>query len=47
MFTSAMTRSAGFNSLDTAAMSPESLFGIEILMFIGRGSAGTAGGTLG
>lgn len=42
--TSAMARTAGFNSVDIAAMTPESLLATDILMFIGGGSAGTAGG---
>jgi trk system potassium uptake protein TrkH len=43
-FHSAMTRTAGFNSVDTAALRSESLFATDVLMFIGGGSAGTAGG---
>ncbi len=43
-FASAMARTAGFNSLDIAALSPETWFITDILMFIGGGSAGTAGG---
>ncbi|WP_233606073.1 TrkH family potassium uptake protein [Micromonospora sp. Llam0] len=43
-FASVMTRTAGFNSVDIAAMRPESLLLSDILMFIGGGSAGTAGG---
>ncbi|MFC8847265.1 MULTISPECIES: TrkH family potassium uptake protein [unclassified Micromonospora] len=43
-FASAMTRTAGFNSVDIGAMRPESLFASDVLMFIGGGSAGTAGG---
>jgi potassium uptake TrkH family protein len=43
-FHSAMTRTAGFNSIDTAALDPVSWFGTSILMFIGGGPAGTAGG---
>jgi potassium uptake TrkH family protein len=39
-----MPRTAGFNNLDIAAMQPETLFLTDILMFIGGGSAGTAGG---
>lgn len=39
-----MPRTAGFNNLDIAAMHPETLFLTDILMFIGGGSAGTAGG---
>ncbi|QWC86873.1 TrkH family potassium uptake protein [Nocardioidaceae bacterium] len=41
---SAMPRTAGFNSVDTGAMSDEALLGTIVLMFIGGGSAGTAGG---
>ncbi len=37
-------RTAGFNSLDVAQMSPASLLVTDLLMFIGGGSAGTAGG---
>lgn len=43
-FTGAMPRTAGFNSLDLAELRPETLFLTDILMFIGGGSAGTAGG---
>ncbi|MFY1576282.1 TrkH family potassium uptake protein [Verrucosispora sp. WMMD703] len=43
-FASAMTRTAGFNSVDIGAMRPESLLASDVLMFIGGGSAGTAGG---
>ena len=39
-----MPRTAGFNNLDVAAMTPETLFLTDVLMFIGGGSAGTAGG---
>ncbi|UFU02947.1 TrkH family potassium uptake protein [Ruania suaedae] len=41
---SVMTRTAGFNAIDTAAMSTQSLFTQDLLMFIGGGPAGTAGG---
>ena len=37
-------RTAGFNSLDYGEMQPETLLVTEILMFIGGGSASTAGG---
>lgn len=37
-------RTAGFNSIDYGAASPETLLITDILMFIGGGSAGTAGG---
>ncbi|MFI2363068.1 TrkH family potassium uptake protein [Promicromonospora sp. NPDC019610] len=41
---SAMARTAGFNSLDTSAMNNGTWLGTDVLMFIGGGSAGTAGG---
>lgn len=44
LFTSAMTRTAGFNAVPEAALQPESLFLTNVFMFIGGGSAGTAGG---
>ncbi|QDG63712.1 TrkH family potassium uptake protein [Pseudarthrobacter sp. NIBRBAC000502771] len=37
-------RTAGFNSIDYGAASPETVMVTNILMFIGGGSAGTAGG---
>ncbi len=37
-------RTAGFNSLDYAEMEPASLLVTDVLMFIGGGSASTAGG---
>ena len=37
-------RTAGFNSIDYGAAAPETLVVTDILMFIGGGSAGTAGG---
>lgn len=43
-FHSAMTRTAGFNSLDVGAMHASTLLMTCMLMFIGGGSAGTAGG---
>jgi trk system potassium uptake protein len=43
-FHSTMTRTAGFNNVATGDMRPESLFATDVLMFIGGGSAGTAGG---
>jgi trk system potassium uptake protein len=43
-FQSATPRTAGFNTIDTGAMRPESWLFTDILMFIGGGSAGTAGG---
>jgi trk system potassium uptake protein len=39
-----MPRTAGFNNLDIAAFAPETLLFTDALMFIGGGSAGTAGG---
>ncbi|MFV0254421.1 MAG: TrkH family potassium uptake protein [Beutenbergiaceae bacterium] len=41
---STMSRTAGFNSVDIGAMLPETLLTQDILMFIGAGPAGTAGG---
>ncbi|HCA87703.1 MAG TPA: ATPase [Streptomyces sp.] len=43
-FNAVMPRTAGFNSIDTAAMTPSGWLGTDILMFIGGASAGTAGG---
>lgn len=44
-FFSAMTpRTAGFNVIDVGSMTPEGLLATDLLMFIGGGSAGTAGG---
>jgi potassium uptake TrkH family protein len=43
-FHSVQTRTAGFNSVDVAALSEESLVVSTILMFIGAGSASPAGG---
>ncbi|GKQ39004.1 TrkH family potassium uptake protein [Streptomyces sp. A012304] len=43
-FHSTMTRTAGFNSLDIGAMNASTLLMTCMLMFIGGGSAGTAGG---
>lgn len=37
-------RTAGFNSIDYGAATPETLMITNVLMFIGGGSAGTAGG---
>lgn len=44
LFNGAMPRSGGFNSVDFAAMGTESITVTNILMFIGGGSASTAGG---
>ncbi|WPF66702.1 MULTISPECIES: TrkH family potassium uptake protein [unclassified Corynebacterium] len=43
-FQGASPRTAGFNSIDYGSMHPTTLMGTDILMFIGGGSAGTAGG---
>jgi trk system potassium uptake protein TrkH len=43
-FAAVQPRSAGFNTIDIGAMTPESLLVTDILMFIGGGSASTAGG---
>ncbi len=39
-----MTRTGGYNSMDLNAMDPTTWFGMDLLMFIGAGPAGTAGG---
>ena len=43
-FHAVMPRTAGFNSLDVASMYEGTLLGTVVLMLIGGGSAGTAGG---
>ncbi|MCP2358913.1 potassium uptake TrkH family protein [Nonomuraea thailandensis] len=43
-FAAVMPRSAGFNTLDISQMHPSSWLTTDLLMFIGGGSAGTAGG---
>ncbi|WP_043620027.1 TrkH family potassium uptake protein [Nonomuraea candida] len=43
-FAAVMPRSAGFNTLDVSQMYPSSWLTTDLLMFIGGGSAGTAGG---
>lgn len=43
-FQSVQTRTAGFNSIDIGAMHQASWLGMGVLMFIGGGPAGTAGG---
>ena len=43
-FQAVMPRTAGFNSLDYGQMHEGTLLGTNMLMFIGGGSAGTAGG---
>lgn len=44
LFTSVSARTAGFNAVDIGSLSHESLALHYVLMFIGGGSAGTAGG---
>jgi potassium uptake TrkH family protein len=44
LFHSVMPRTAGFNSMDVAALREPSRLLTEVLMFIGGGSASTAGG---
>ena len=44
LFHSAMPRTAGFNSIDMGALRGETILLNYLLMFIGGGSAGTAGG---
>lgn len=44
MFTAIMTRSGGLNTIDTSAMDPASWIGMNFMMFVGGGSASTAGG---
>lgn len=44
LFQSVTARTAGFNTVDIGALSDQSLMLTSILMFIGGGSAGTAGG---
>jgi len=43
-FQSVQTRTAGFNSVDIGALDEATLVGMDALMFIGGGPAGTAGG---
>lgn len=43
-FQSVQSRTAGFNSVDTSLMHDETWLGADVLMFIGGGPAGTAGG---
>lgn len=43
-FQSVVARTAGFNSVDIGALRQESLLLLDGLMFVGGGSAGTAGG---
>ena len=41
---SAFTRTSGFNNLDISTFHPSTLLFMDVLMFIGGGPAGTAGG---
>lgn len=43
-FHSVQARTAGFNSVDISQMTSETWLGLDVLMFIGGGPAGTAGG---
>ena len=43
-FSAVSPRTAGFNVIDVGSMTPEGLLVTDLLMFIGGGSAGTAGG---
>lgn len=43
-FHSVQARTAGFNSVDTSLMHDETWLVTDVLMFIGGGPAGTAGG---
>ena len=44
IFQAIQPRTAGFNSVDVARLDPSTLLITDVLMFIGGGSAGTAGG---
>jgi trk system potassium uptake protein TrkH len=44
IFTGLTAGSAGFNVIDYGAVNPATLLGTDVLMFIGGGSGGTAGG---
>lgn len=44
VFAAVMPRTAGFNAVDTVALNPSTWLGMNLLMFIGGGSASTAGG---
>ncbi|WP_410536519.1 TrkH family potassium uptake protein [Streptomyces sp. KL2] len=43
-FQGVMPRTAGFNSVDIGQMNPATWLGMDVLMFVGGASAGTAGG---
>jgi trk system potassium uptake protein len=44
IFAAIMPRTAGFNAQDITAMHPSTWLGMDVLMFVGGGSASTAGG---
>jgi trk system potassium uptake protein TrkH len=44
IFAAVMPRTAGFNAIDISALNPATWLGMDLLMFIGGGSASTAGG---
>lgn len=44
LFAGLMPRTAGLNAIDTSALHPSTWLGMDALMFIGGGSASTAGG---
>jgi len=44
VFAAIMPRTAGFNAMDIAALHPSTWLGMDVLMFIGGGSASTSGG---
>ena len=43
-FLSVVSRSAGFTTFDVGRLQPDSLFSVDVLMFIGGGSGSVAGG---
>lgn len=44
IFHSVSIRTAGFNTIDISGLSPGTLLGMDVFMFIGGGAAGTSGG---
>lgn len=44
IFAAIMPRTAGFNAMDITALNPSTWLGMDVLMFIGGGSASTSGG---
>ncbi len=44
VFAAIMPRTAGFNAIDITALNPSTWLGMDVLMFIGGGSASTSGG---